>query len=105
MPLVGYADELKISRWSIEGNLQIKWSYLQYHIAGGWLRIDLEMDNSKHSAYVSFLYYLSPFLRRCLSLANMLMNWTFVDYRLSVIYKQNEAIYDIILQEDDCEII
>ena len=104
MPLVGYADELNISRWSFECKLQMKWSNLQYHIAGSWLWIDLEMDDCKHSAYLSFHYHLSPFLRRCLSL-DMVMNWILADDRSSAICKWNEAIYNIILQEVDCELI
>ena len=104
MPLVGYADELKISRWSFECNFQIKCIYLQYHIAGNWLRDDLEMDYGRNDPNWSFHYHLSPFLRRCLSLA-MLMNWKLADDRSSAICKWNEAIYNIILQEVDCEMI
>ena len=104
MPFVGYADELNISRWSFECSCQIKCSYLQYHIAGSWLWDDLEMYDGRNDPMWSFQYHLSLFLRRCLSLA-MVMNWKLADDRSSAICKWNEAIYDIILQEDDCEMI
>ena len=99
MSLVGFEDESKISRWLFEYNLQTKWSYLRYHIAESCSQIYLEMKDGRNSAQLLFYYHLSPFLRRCLSLS-VKMNGNLADYHLSEIYRQNEAIYDIILLTD-----
>ena len=70
-----------------------------FHNAAFGIRVDLETDNCRNDPMQSYLYHLSPFLRRCLSLS-VKMNGKLADYHLSETYRQNEAIYDIILLKD-----